>query len=264
MSTKNKYMFFFILGAFTFWGYNKYAFPEVEKKIKPTKAVVGIIGAMEEEIDILKNSIKLDTVMISSGMNFYLGKVNGRRVAVVRSGIGKVNAAIATQLLIDKYDASVIINTGVAGGLNDTLQIGDIVIAKSLQYHDFDVTIFDYKKGVVPRMDTSVFYSNRILMGEFLNEANKLEYRVGYGKVVSGDQFIADELKKSFIKKYFNADVVEMESAAIAHVCYLSKVPFVVLRSISDKAGGESAKNYSEFEKEAARKSANLVLEYLH
>ena len=263
MSQKNKYILVFLLGAITFWGYNKYAFPNVEKKIQPKKhKVTGIIGAMDEEVNTLKSTMILDSVYHFAGLDFYKGKINSKQIVIVRSGIGKVNASIATQILIDKFSTNEIINTGVAGGLNQNLEIGDIVIAKSLRYNDFDVTAFGYKTGIIPRMDTSVFYSDRMMMSNILENGRKLGYRISYGNISTGDQFV-NHKQKEFISKLFNSDAVEMEGAAIAHVCYLNKIPFVIVRAISDKADGESPKVYSEFEKDAAEKSAKLILESL-
>jgi len=265
ISDKNKYMLVFLLGALSFWGYNKYAFPEVEQKIKPNKeSVIGIIGAMSEEVEILKDKIDLDTIINLAGMEFCQGQINSKQIVVVKSGIGKVNAAIATQILIDNFSVNSIINTGVAGGLNDNLQISDIIIAKSLRYHDFDVTGFGYNLGDIPRMDTSIFYSDRILMAEILEKGKALDYRILYGNISSGDQFITEKTEKERILNFFNSDAVEMESTAIAQVCYLNKIPFVIVRAISDKANGEAPKKYIEFEKKAAEKSAKLILSFLN
>lgn len=263
MSQKNKYILVFLLGAITFWGYNKYAFPNVENKIQPNKfRVTGIIGAMKEEVSTLKTKMSLDSIYHIAGLDFHKGKIGAKQVIIVRSGIGKVNASIATQILIDEFSTNEIINTGVAGGLNESLQIGDIVIAKSLRYNDFDVTAFGYKIGDIPRMDTSIFYSDRMMMANILENGRKLGYRISYGNISTGDQFV-NHKQKEFISNTFNSDAVEMEGAAIAHVCYLNKIPFVIVRAISDKANGESPKVYSEFEKSAAEKSANLIMESL-
>jgi len=263
MSQKNKYILVFLLGAITFWGYNKYAFPNVEHKIQPNKHIVtGIIGAMDEEVNTLKKTMLLDSVYHIAEMNFYKGKIFNKQVVIVRSGIGKVNAAVATQILIDNFNSNRIINTGVAGGINKKLQIGDIVIAKSLRYNDFDVSAFGYKIGDIPRMDTSIFYSDRMMMANILEKGRKLGYKIYYGNISTGDQFITHKQKET-ISKLFNSDAVEMEGAAIAHVCYINKIPFVIVRAISDNADGESPKIYSEFEKDAAKKSAKLILESL-
>lgn len=263
MSQKNKYILVFLLGALTFWGYNKYAFPNVEKKIQPNKHfVTGIIGAMDEEVALLKQAMVLDSVYNFAGLEFYKGKIDAKQVVVVRCGIGKVNSALATQILIDHFPINEVINTGIAGGLNDSLQIADIVIAKSLIYHDFDVSAFGYNIGIIPRMDTSIFYSDRMMMANILQTGRKLGYRISYGDIATGDQFV-DHKRKDIISKTLNSDAVEMEGTAIAHVCYLNKIPFVIVRAISDKADGESPKVYSEFENEVAHKSAKLIIESL-
>lgn len=263
MSQKNKFILVFLLGAITFWGYNKYAFPNVEKRIQPNKyRVTGIIGAMEEEVKTLEDSMTLDSIYNIAGLEFYKGKLNSKQVVIVKSGIGKVNSAVATQILIDRFYANEIINSGVAGGLNKKLQIGDVVIAKSLRYNDFNVTAFGYKIGDIPRMDTSIFYSDRMMMAKILENGRKLGYRISYGNISSGDQFV-NHKQKDRILELFNSDAVEMEGASIAHVCHINKIPFVIVRAISDKADGESPKIYAEFEKEAAKKSAKLIMESL-
>ncbi|MCK5781058.1 MAG: 5'-methylthioadenosine/adenosylhomocysteine nucleosidase [Flavobacteriales bacterium] len=258
-----KNILIFFLGAISFWAYNKFAYPKVEDKIKPHISTIGIIGAMSEEVNILKDAMLLDTIISRAGMDFYKGKIGSENTIIVKSGIGKVNAAMATQLLIDQFDITSLINTGIAGGINDTLNIADIVIAKSLRYHDFDVSSFGYKLGQIPRMDTSIFYSDRMMMAKILKNGRELHYRIGYGNISSGDIFINDFDKKNRIKNIFNSDAVEMESTAIAHVCYLNNIPFVIVRAISDKSNGEAPKQYKKFEKEAAISSATLILKTL-
>ena len=261
INKKNILVFF--LGAISFWAYNKFAYPKVEDRIKPIVSTVGIIGAMAEEVFILKDAMQLDTIIERAGLEFYKGTIGSKNTVIVKSGIGKVNAAAATQLLIDEFNITSLINTGIAGGINDTLQISDLVIAKSLRYNDFDVTSFGYKLGQIPRMDTSIFYSDRMMMADVLKNGRELNYRIGYGNISTGDVFVNSHDKKIQIRKNFNSDAVEMESAAIAHVCYINKIPFVIVRAISDKSNGEAPKEYKKFEKEAAISSATLILKTL-
>ncbi len=257
MSQKNKYIAFFLLGITSVVVY--YKFTHTKKTLYEK---TGIIGAMSEEVALLKEKMKLDSIYPYAGLNFYVGKLAGQPVVIVKSGIGKVNAAMASQILIDKFSVAKIINTGVAGALNDTLKIADIVIGKSVQYHDFDVTKFGYKKGIIPRMKTSIFKTDKKLREKVLKKGHALRYRISLGKILSGDQF-ADENQKRNIKQKMGGDAVEMEGAAIGHICYLNKIPFVIIRAISDKATGEAPKDYELFKQKAASKSANLILESL-
>ena len=265
ISERNKYILVFLLGAITFWGYNKYAFPTVDKRIKSEIVLptVGVIGAMEIEVNSLKDSMDIDTMINKAGLKFYKGTLGNQKVVLVRSGVGKVNAAMATQFMIDNFSVSSIINTGIAGGVSEGIEVGDVIIAKSVRYNDFDVTKFGYRLGQVPFMDTSIFYSDRIMMSKMLKKSRALGLKSKYGNISSGDRFIADADLRKEVLINFKSDGVEMESAAIAHVCYLNKVAFVIVRTISDGADGNAVENYEEFEKTTANKSAQLTLEYL-
>ena len=223
--------------------------------------MIGIIGAMEEEVLSLAEmmtDIETDSV---AGMIFKKGVLEGKEVVIVRSGIGKVNAAICTQILADRYGVSAVINTGVAGSLKNEINIGDIVISSDAIQHDMDATGFGYKLGVIPRMPVSVFEADKKLI-ELAKEACKEavpEIGVFVGRVVSGDQFITSKEVKDKLIANFEAYCTEMEGAAIAQAAYLNNIPFLVIRAISDKADNSASMDYSEFERKAIENSVALM-----
>ncbi len=226
---------------------------------------VGIIGAMELEVSALKGQIKGINIKKKAGMEFCEGSIGGVDVVVVRCGIGKVNAALCVQILCDDFGVSHVINTGVAGSLNNDLNIGDILISKDAVHHDVDVTIFSYKIGEVPQLGVREFPADPGLIEaaeKAISEKQPdLNYRVG--RVASGDQFISSSEVKDRIIKNFEADCAEMEGASIAHGAYLNGVPFVIIRAISDKADGSAEQDYPTFEKAAAAHCAKLVADML-
>lgn len=225
---------------------------------------IGIIGAMEEEITLVKELMTDITVSEIAGLTFYMGRINDTDLVVVRSGIGKVNAAMCTQILIDRFEVKAIINIGVAGAIADDLGIGDIVLSTKLIEHDFDVTAFGHKKGVIPRMDSSIFIADDKLIDMASDAAKDLkDVYVKKGIVVSGDVFVSSSELKDALQTELNADCAEMEGAAIAHVCMLNKMPFLVIRAMSDKANGEAPGNFDEFVFEAAKNSKKLILNML-
>lgn len=184
---------------------------------------------------------------------------------MVKCGIGKVNAAMCTQILADRYNVDAVINTGVAGSLNNDIDICDIVISTVAQEHDMDVTALGYEKGIIPDMDVSIFEADRKLVELTKKSAKEagLDVKVFEGKVVSGDQFISTHEKKKSLKNSFGGDCAEMEGAAIAHVASLNNIPFLVIRAISDKADGGAHMDYPTFEKKAAANSILLLNEII-
>ncbi|MCT4606419.1 MAG: 5'-methylthioadenosine/adenosylhomocysteine nucleosidase [Marinisporobacter sp.] len=227
---------------------------------------IGIIGAMDEEIQILKEKMELEREEQFAGMIFYKGKLMGKDIVVVRSGIGKVNAGVCTQVLISNFHVNAIINTGVAGAIQDELNVGDIVIGKDVIEHDFDVTAFGgYAVGQIPRMEEYIFKADEKLVEIAVNASEKetVKYKTITGRIVSGDVFVASPEKKDFLWKEFEAFCAEMESAAIGHTAYLNKVPFVIIRAMSDKADGSAHVNFNEFVIEAANNSVEIVLSML-
>ena len=189
--------------------------------------------------------------------------LNGKEVVVVRSGIGKVNAAVCTQILVDDFQAEAVINTGIAGSLKAEINIGDIVVSTDALQHDMDAREFGYPKGQIPQMNVFSFKADETLRKvavECCKKANP-DIQVFEGRVVSGDQFVASSEVKDELIREFAGSCTEMEGAAIAQAAYLNHVPFVVLRAISDKADNSATMDYPTFEKAAARHCANLVKE---
>lgn len=222
---------------------------------------IGIIGAMELEVEELKSKMEVKQVVEKAAMKFYDGSLNGKEVVIVQCGIGKVNAGICTQILVDEFAVDAVINTGVAGSLRAEINIGDIVVSTDACEHDMDVTALGYDKGVIPQMKTSFFPADRKLVEtamEVCREVNP-DICVYEGRVVSGDQFISDNAVKDMLIQTFHGSCAEMEGAAIAHAAYLNNLPYVVIRAISDKADGSAQMDYPEFERAAAKHSAKLV-----
>ena len=225
----------------------------------------GIIGAMELEVEELKKEMTLSAGVKKARMDFFEGTLNNVPVVIVRCGIGKVNAALCVQILVDEFKVSHIINTGVAGSLNARLDIGDILVSKDALHHDMDVTIFGYQPGEVPQMGFQAFEADTRLTALAMEACRKVnpDIHVMSGRVVSGDQFISSKEIKDRLITQFRGDCAEMEGAAIAHGAYLNSVPFVIIRAISDKADDSAEMDYPAFEAAAARHSAALVKEMI-
>ena len=226
---------------------------------------IGIIGAMEEEVAILKEKMEDVRIIKKASMDFYEGTLAGKKAVVVRSGIGKVNAGICAQILADMFSVEAIINTGIAGSLNKDINIGDIVVSTDVVQHDMDATGFGYRKGQIPQMPVFFFNADerlRKLAVKVCSEVNP-DIQVFEGRIASGDQFGCDQDVKDGIVSEFSAYATEMEGAAIGQAAYLNDVPFLVIRAISDKADGSAQMDYSEFEKAAIIHSVNLTLKML-
>ncbi|MBE5924279.1 MAG: 5'-methylthioadenosine/adenosylhomocysteine nucleosidase [Lachnospiraceae bacterium] len=224
--------------------------------------MLGIIGAMDEEVAKIKEKMTDVSVDNISGMEFYKGKLSDLDVVVVRSGIGKVNAAMCTQTLAVKYQVKAIINTGIAGSLNADINIGDIVLSTDTLEHDMDAVAFGYPVGQIPRMNTLSFEADeklRILAKEACLKVNP-DISVFEGRVVSGDQFISDKQKKEWLVSTFHGYCTEMEGAAIGHAAYLNNIPFLIIRAISDKADDSASVDYPTFEAKAIEHSVKLLL----
>ncbi|MGL5435919.1 MAG: 5'-methylthioadenosine/adenosylhomocysteine nucleosidase [Lachnospiraceae bacterium] len=222
---------------------------------------LGIIGAMAEEVAQLKEAMSQPAVVTLAGMDFYTGAISGKEVVVVQSGIGKVNAAVCAQVLIGHFRIEGIVNTGIAGSLKKEIDIGDIVLATDLVHHDMDAAEFGYPLGQVPQMDVFSFPADEELRQAALAcfETLHLEAKAHCGRIVSGDQFISDKDRKQQISDTFNGYCTEMEGAAIAQAAYLSKIPCLVIRSISDKADDSAQMVYEEFEKLAVKRCVSLT-----
>ena len=226
---------------------------------------IGIIGAMEVEVAILKEKMEDVRIIKKASMDFYEGILAGKKVVVVRSGIGKVNAGICAQILADVFSVDAIINTGIAGSLNKNINIGDIVLSTDVVQHDMDATGFGYRKGQIPQMPVFFFNADdnlRRLAAEVCKEVNP-DIQVFEGRIASGDQFVCDQGVKNRIVSEFSAYATEMEGAAIGQAAYLNEIPFLVVRAISDKADGSAQMDYSEFEKAAVDHSVRLTLNML-
>lgn len=224
---------------------------------------IGIIGAMDEEVAILKEKMEHVTEKTKASMTFYEGILWGVPSVVVVSGIGKVNMAVCAQILVDDYQVTEMINTGVAGSLDAKIDIGDIVLSECAQQHDMDVSALGDPVGCIPRMETSIFKADEklVAMAKQACEIANPDIRCYIGKVVSGDQFIASSEKKNFLVDTFGGMCAEMEGAAMAHVAYLNAIPFLVIRAISDKADDSGHMDYAEFAKLAIARSVKLLEE---
>jgi adenosylhomocysteine nucleosidase len=222
---------------------------------------IGIIGAMDEEVHIIKNQMQDVTVKAIASMEFYEGKLKGKNVVVVRCGIGKVNAAVCTQILADLFQVDAMINTGVAGSLRNEINIADIVLSTDTQQHDVDVTGFGYPVGIIPRMEQSIFKADEQLLSLAKEVCSEVIPEVGVhtGRIVSGDQFISDTEKKEWLIQNFDGYCTEMEGAAIAHTAFLNGIPFLIIRAISDKADHSAEMTYKEFEELAIKNTVKLV-----
>lgn len=226
---------------------------------------IGIIGAMEVEVASLKSAMKVSRMLKKAQMEFLEGELEGCQAVVVRSGIGKVNAAVCTQILVDEFGVDGVINTGIAGSLKTEINIGDIVLSTDVLHHDMDATGFGYPLGQIPQMDAFSFQADeqmRKLAKEVCEEVNP-EIRVFEGRVVSGDQFISSREVKDKIKENFDGCCTEMEGAAIAQTAYLNQIPFVIIRAISDKADDSATMDYPTFEKQAVEHSVRLTRGFL-
>lgn len=225
------------------------------------KFALGIIGAMQSEVALLHACLEQVQVQTIGGLEFHSGLLSGKQVVVVRCGVGKVNAARCTQLLVDFFHPDCIVNTGIAGGIGQDLAVGDVVVATGLIQHDFDVTAFGYARGnltdrTAPDKPT-IFYSDAHLV-ELLTQMIASD-RCKQGVIVTGDVFISAAEQKQFLRQTFHAVAAEMEGGAIAQVAQANGVPFVVLRAISDLADGTAAASFDTFEQETADLSAAII-----
>lgn len=227
---------------------------------------VGIIGAMDVEVATLKGKLQDKKTVTIARMDFCEGRLGDTPVVVVQSGIGKVNAGCCVQILADRFQVTHIINTGIAGSLNNDINIGDVVVSTKARYHDMDATVFGYQKGEVPQMGVVSFPSDPALRAAAVNAVEKTapEIRAFEGEVLSGDQFISSQAKKNQLKEDFGDEAycAEMEGTAIAQVSYLNHLPFVIIRAISDKADDSGEQSYDQFEKLAAVHCARIT-EYM-
>jgi len=225
---------------------------------------IGIIGAMAEEVAQLKSEMTVQSELKKAQMHFINGNLLGKETVVVTSGIGKVNAAVCTQILINDFDVDCVINVGIAGGLHKDIFPGDIVVGENLVQHDMDTTFFGDPIGQVPRLDTFDFKCDPRLVTVARAACDKVKDANCFkGRIVSGDQFIASAEKLQALHDTFNGLCCEMEGASIGQVCYLNNIPFVVIRSISDNAINGSHMDYEKFSVLAIKNSVLILKDML-
>lgn len=224
--------------------------------------MIGIIGAMEEEISNLKSHMQVEEVQTIAGMSFFKGAVKGTELVLVRSGIGKVNAGICTQILASVYGVDTVINTGIAGSLNADIDIGDIVVSTSLVQYDVDARNFGYKLGEIPRMNIVEFPADKYLIDKTQSVFDSLDLGIKLykGMVATGDKFVSEDSLKAEIISNFHAYCVEMEGAAIAQAAMLNNMACVVIRAISDKADNSADVDYRSFEAKAIENMSKISL----
>ncbi|MHC6526408.1 5'-methylthioadenosine/S-adenosylhomocysteine nucleosidase [Vibrio proteolyticus] len=222
---------------------------------------IGIIGAMEQEVAILKDAISNRQEMSKAGCTFYSGQLNGVEVVVLQSGIGKVAAAVGTTILLDQFQPDVVINTGSAGGFDSSLNLGDVVISSEVRHHDADVTAFGYEMGQMAGQPAA-FQADAQLMNIAERALEQMEDKHAVrGLICTGDEFVCTAQRQAFIRQHFPTVIaVEMEASAIAQTCHQFGVPFVVVRAISDVADKESPMSFEEFLPLAAKSSSAMVI----
>jgi adenosylhomocysteine nucleosidase len=225
---------------------------------------IAVIGAMEEEVEILRGTLQNTSTKTIANSEYTEGTYAGKDVVLLKSGIGKVNAAMSTTILLNEYKPDVVINTGSAGGYDENLEVGAIVISDEVRHHDVDATIFGYEMGQVPQMPAS-FKSDKQLMKlaeEAVAEIGEHQFAVGL--ITTGDSFMNDPVRVEKVRGYFpTMKAVEMEAAAVAQVCYQFGTPFVVIRALSDIAGKQSDISFDEFLPVAAKHSTQIVLKVI-
>lgn len=232
----------------------------LNETVRGKKLKIGILVAMEEEKKRLMEVISDEVVHEMANQTFFDGFIYGQPVTIVQAGIGKVNATIATTLLIHTFEVDAVINTGSAGGIGEGLTIGDLVIATELAHHDADNRAFGYTYGQIPQMPAT-FLTDESLSERIEKTAQPLEWQTKRGLIVTGDSFVAGTDQIAKIKEFFpNALVTEMEGVAVAQTCHQFDVPCAVIRAVSDTADEEASVNFDEFVVLAGQRSAELVL----
>lgn len=226
---------------------------------------IGIIGAMDQEVKILKEKMSAPISWERAGVLFVSGTLGKHDVIVVRSGIGKVAASVTTSLLIQQYGVNMVINTGSAGGIGEGLQVGDVVFSEKLAYFDVDVTGFGYEYGQLPAGMPLYFEASQYIIDEMKKAAQKTGQQVRSGLIVTGDSFVNSQEKIAEIKSHFpEALACEMEGAAIAQTARQFNIPFLIVRAISDTADHQATMSFDEFIDEAGKRSAEMVIEFLN
>ncbi|MFC4411047.1 5'-methylthioadenosine/S-adenosylhomocysteine nucleosidase [Chungangia koreensis] len=225
---------------------------------------IGIIGAMEEEVELLRSQLETPKVTEIANCEFTTGTYLGHEIILLKSGIGKVNAAMSTTLLLNQFKPEVVLNIGSAGGFDESLEVGSVVISDEVRHHDVDVTIFGYEMGQVPQLPPAFKADERLisLAKETVEEMD--EHTYGVGLIATGDSFMNDPDRVEKVRLQFPAmKASEMEAAAVAQVCHQFGIPFVVIRALSDIAGKESNISFDEFLPLAAKHSTEIVLKVI-
>lgn len=227
-------------------------------------SVIGLIGAMDEEVAVIKAWMTDVHEQTIAGCNFFVGHFENKDVVLLKSGIGKVNAAVSTTLLLSQFKPEYVINIGSAGGFDPDLQVGDVVISDQVVHHDVDVTAFGYVMGQVPNMP-AIYAADEALVNQAkaaLQKVTQVQAKVGL--IGTGDSFMNDPVRVEAVRATFPELVaVEMEAAAVAQVCFKFGTPFVVVRSLSDIAGKESPQSFEEYLKVAAENSSLMIQQML-
>src|SRR5690606_20896981 len=222
---------------------------------------IAVIGAMEQEVELLRCALQNTKTETIANSEYTTGTYEGKEVILLKSGIGKVNAAMSTTILLEKYNPKVVINTGSAGGFDAALKVGDIVISDEVRHHDVDVTAFGYEIGQMAGMPASYKSDEKLMEAakQAVEEVGEHNYSVGL--ICSGDVFMSNPERVETVRKDFpTMKAVEMEAAAVAQVCHQFNTPFVVIRALSDIAGQESSMSFDEFLPVAAKHSTEIVL----
>lgn len=225
--------------------------------------MVGIIGAMAKEVDELKAMLINEKTAFAAQTEFFEGEMCSAQTVVAQSGVGKINAALCAQNMINMYHPDLIINTGVAAGVGKDVHIGDIVVARDAVQHDVDTSIFGEPIGFISGIDTVKIPADKTAAERILQIAEKLGIRVHCGTVASGDQFLSDSEKKAYIRDTFGALAVEMEGGAIAQACCMNKTPFVILRSVSDSGNETAQDTFEEFVEKVNKINISILKEFL-
>ena len=225
--------------------------------------MIGIIGALDIELERLIGAMQEPVHREISGVPFTCGRLLGTDVVIARAGVGKVNAAVCAQTMALIYEPELIINSGVSGALSPELRVGDVVIGTDVVQHDVDTTAMGDEPGFVSTVDRLSFPLDNFASTAIAAAAEELGIRAVRGRIASGDQFVASTERKEEIVRLFSAVTCEMEAGAIAHVCFLNRIPCAVIRSISDGGNEEAPMSYEEFLPLAAKNSSELTLAYL-
>lgn len=223
---------------------------------------IGIVVAMDEEKAEIEKLISNKEIKKTNNLKFIIGKIKDKNIVLIQCGVGKVNAARTTQKLIDKFNITTIINVGVAGAINSNLKIGDVIIAKKVIQHDFDITAFGHNKGYITDVGEGI-ESDKNLLEKVKEISQENSYKTKIGIIATGDIFCTDIKMKEKINNKFNADVVDMECGAIAQVSFLENIPFLAIRSVSDIPNGDNAKTFDENLKTASKIASEVLYNIL-